>query len=111
MLSSLLGHWRLTDESDLVSALGTSCLGAGDRNINKSLLSVGQSFPDFSSKSPVGKSKQLILPGESGGTAESSQAENVFEVPIFYLKNACKFYILLTLYFNLGERGRCFKCL
>lgn len=57
VLSSLLGHWRLTDESDLVSALGSSCLGAGDRNINKSLHSVGQSFLDFSSKLPDGKGK------------------------------------------------------
>lgn len=65
MLSSLLGHWRLTDESHLVSALGSSRLGAGDRNINKSLLSVGQSFPDFSSKLPVGKGKRLLPPGES----------------------------------------------
>lgn len=96
MLSSLLGHWRLTDESDLVSALGSSRLGARDRNINKSLPSVVQSFADFSRKSPVSKGKQLLPPGESGGAAESSQTENVFEVPIFYFKNSCKFYILLT---------------
>lgn len=86
-----------SDESDLVSALEISRLGAGDRNINKSLPSTGQSFPNFSSKSPVGKGKQLLPLGDTGGPVESSQPENVFEILIFYLNNSCTFYMLLTL--------------
>lgn len=97
MCSDICWGARDSGESDLVSALEISRLGSGDRNINKSLPSTGQSFPDFSSKSPIGKGKQLLPLGETGGLVESSQPENVFEIPIFYLNNSCKFYMLLTL--------------